>query len=121
MGGRGSVSGFVSRAPNAGKATIADAKVTKFLLDPTKKHYAEFAAVGYSRDDPDRLKRDLLDGLQNNDAKMYNVNASGNRPIEVDMMLGVTRKARFRTAWQIDRGTDFPRFISAYRIGVNRK
>lgn len=36
MGGRGAVSGFVSKIPNADKATIADSKITKFLLDPEK-------------------------------------------------------------------------------------
>lgn len=121
MGGRGSASGFVGRVPNAGKATIADAKVTKFLLDPSKKHYREFAAVGYSESDPGRLKQDLLEGLSSNSAKEYEANVHGDRSFEVDMQLGVTRKARFRTAWQIDKGTDKPRFITAYRIGVNRK
>lgn len=121
MGGRGATSGFVNRVPNADKATIADSKITKFLLDPTKKHYAEFVAVGYSKDDPERLKRDLLEGLPNSGAKMYEANAHGDRSFEVDMMLGVTRKAKFRTAWQIDRGSDSPRFITAHRIGVNRK
>ncbi len=121
MGGRGAVSGFVSKIPNADKATIADSKITKFLLDPGKKHYAEFVAVGYSKDDPERLKRDLLKGLPNNRAKMHEVNAHGDRSFEVDMMLGVNRKAKFRTAWQIDRGADNPRFITAHRIGVNRK
>lgn len=121
MGGRGAVSGFVNKVPNADSATIADSKITKFLLDPTKKHYAEFVAVGYSKDDPERLKRDLLEGLPNSGAKMYEVNAQGDRSFEVDMILGVTRKAKFRTAWQIDKGSDSPRFITAHRIGVNRK
>ena len=121
MGGRGAVSGFVSRIPNAEKATIAESKITNYLLDPTKKHYAEFAAVGYSESDPERLKRDLLEGLRNNEAKTFEPNQHGDRAFEVDMMLGVTRKAKFRSAWQIDRGADNPRFVTAHRIGVNRK
>lgn len=103
------------------RGIIANSKITKFLLDPTKKHYAEFVAVGYSKDDPECLKRDLLEGLSNGGAKMYEANAHGDRSFGVDMMLGVTRKAKFRTAWQIDKGSDSPCFISTYRIGVNRK
>jgi len=121
MGGRGASSGFVSKIPNAESATIADNKITKFLLDPEKKHYAEFIAVGYSKDDPERLKRDLLAGLNTSSAKMYEKNSHGDTAFEVDMMLGVTRKAKFRTAWQIDRGAENPRFITAHRIGVDRK
>lgn len=121
MGGRGAASGIMSSAPNAERATIADGKITKYLLDPAKKHYSEFIAVGYSKDNPDRLKRDLLAGLRKNPAKVYSANVHGNRAIEVDMMLGVTRKEKFRTGWQIDNGTDYPRFITAHRIGVNRK
>lgn len=121
MGGRGAVSGFVNRVPNAEKAVIADSKVTKYLLDPAKKHYSEFVAVGYSEDNPEQLKHDLLRGIVNNSAKEYEVDTHGNRAYEVDMQLGVSHKAKFRTAWQIDKGTNFPRFITAHRIGGNRK
>lgn len=120
MGGRGAVSGFVNRIPNADKATIADSKITKYLLDPAKPHYAEFVAVGYSKDDPERLKRDLLEGLSNSGAKAYEANSNGDRSFVSSMMLGVTRKAKFRTVWQIDEGSNSPRFITAYRIGVKR-
>lgn len=121
MGGRGAVSGFVSKVPNAEKATIADSKVTKYLLDPEKKHYTEFVDVGYSKDDPERLKHDLLEGLNTSNAKMFEKNAHGDRSFEADMMLGVSRKEKFRTVWQIDKGAENPRFITAYRIGVDRK
>lgn len=121
MGGRGAVSGFVNRVPNAKNAVIADAKITKFLLAPNQKHYDEFVSVGYSADKPEQLKSDLLRGLTENEAKEYVANAHGDRSFEVDMMLGVDRKAKFRTAWQIDNGTITPRFITAHRIGGNRK
>lgn len=121
MGGRGAVSGFVPELPNYQRATIAEAKITKYLLDPERKHYPEFVAVGYSADNPERLKNDLLDGLRNNRAKAYEPDENGATAFEVDMMLGVTRKARFRTGWRIDAWQANPRFITAHRIGANRK
>ena len=121
MGGRGSAGGFIAKIPRADKAHIPDAKVVKYLLKPETKHYEEFIAVGYSKNDPDRLKSDLLNGLQSNRAKVYEANKHGNTAYEVDMTLGITTKARFRTAWQIDKGSDSPRFVTAYRIGGKSK
>lgn len=121
MGGRGSFSGFVDTVQNAERATIADSKISNYLLDPTKKHYAEFVAVGYSQADPERLKRDLLNGLKSNKAKTFGPNASGARTFEVDVELGVTHKKKFRTIWQIDSDATAPRLITAHRIGGNRK
>lgn len=121
MGGRGAASSFVSRVPNAEKAVIADSKITKYLLDPAKKHYQEFISVGYSKSDPEQLKSDLLKGVANSPAKEYEIDTYGNRAYEVDMRLGINQKAKFRTAWQIDKGSSNPRFITAHRIGDNRK
>jgi len=71
LGGRGAAAGFATRIPGADKAYIPDKKVVNFLLDPEKKHYKEFAAVGYSKEDPEKLKNDLLEGLKQNEAKIY--------------------------------------------------
>ncbi len=121
LGGRGAASGLVNRVPNAGKAIIAEAKITKYLLDPTRVHYKEFVAVGYSKNNPEQLTKDLSEGLKGNVAVAFEANEHGDRTFNVDMMLGVTRKARFRTAWQIDKGNNVPRFITAFRIGAKRK
>ena len=121
MGGRGAESGLVSRVPNANNATIADSKITKYLLDPTKKHYQEFVAVGYSENNPEILKNDLLKAAKESAAMAFEPNTHGNRTFHIDTMLGVTRKARFRTVWQIDTGKDSPRFITAFRIGAKQR
>lgn len=117
MGGRGSSSGIIRRVPNAKNATIADSKITQFLLMPGKKHYAEFISVGYSENNPEQLQIDLLNGLMYNSAKEYKTNEYGNKVYEVDMILGITKKKKFRTGWQIDKGSTHPRFITAHRIG----
>lgn len=121
MGGRGAASGFVNSVPNADRATIADNKITRYLLDPTKEHYHEFIAVGYSENDPERLTKDLLEGVKGSVALAFEANEHGDRMFNVDMMLGVTQKKRFRTAWQIDKGKSYPRFVTAFRIGAKRK
>lgn len=121
MGGRGAESGLVNRVPNASKATIADSKITRWLLDPAKKHYQEFAAVGYSENNPEILRNDLLRGIKESTAMAFEMNEHGDRIFNVDMFLGVDRKERFRTSWQIDKGKKYPRFITAFRIGAKRK
>ena len=121
MGGRGSASGFIKQIPNANDALIPDKKITNYLLDSSKTHYAEFIAVGYSENNPEQLKRDILEGLKNNTAKEYAPNSYGHKAYEVDMILGITTRRTFRTVWQIDKGKTNPRFITAHRIGRNRK
>lgn len=116
MGGRGGFSGIVHRVPNYKNATVADAKITKYCLDPNRKHYKEFTDVGYSKNDPERLKKDLLKGLAENEAESTFPNEHGDRSFTVYMKLGVTKKRTFRTGWQIDKGTNFPKFVTAYRV-----
>ena len=116
MGGRGASSGIVHRVPNYEKATIADAKITKYCLDPSRVHYKEFVDVGYSKDDPERLKKDLLRGLAENEAEISKPNAHGDVSLTVYMKLGVTSKKTFRTGWQIDKETTHPKFVTAYRV-----
>lgn len=121
MGGRGASSGLVHRVPNYSKATIADAKITKYCLDPSKAHYKEFIDVGYSKDNPEQLKNDLLKGLSENEAESTFPNEHGNRSFTVYMKLGITKKRTFKAVWQIDEGTNYPRFVTAYRNDKKRR
>lgn len=116
MGGRGASSGIVHRMPNYKNATIAEPKITKYCLDPDKKHYKEFIDVGYSKDAPEQLKQDLLNGLAENEAEGTFPNEHGDRSFSVYMELGVTKKKIFKTVWQIDKGTTHPKFITAFRV-----
>lgn len=63
MGRRGNSGGIAHRVPDYENAAISEAKIMKYCLDLNKKHYEEFTDVGYSKDDPERLKQDLLKGL----------------------------------------------------------
>ena len=117
MGGRGAAGGFVPRLPRKEKAFIHDNKITKFLLLPGAKHYKEFERVGYTPSDKERLRNDILAGLEQNEAKYFEPNKHGDTAYQVNMRLGISKKRWFVTAWQIDKGTDFPRFITAHMIG----
>lgn len=116
MGGRGSASGFVTRLPNHQNATIAERKITEYLLKPGTKHYQDFIDVGYSANNPEKLRNDILNGLKTNKALSFEENQHGNRAYQVDMELGITHKKLFRTSWQVDKGKEFPKLTSAYRI-----
>lgn len=121
MGGRGAAGGFVPRLPRMEKAFIHEDKITKFLLKPGAKHYAEFERVGYTPADTERLKRDILAGLQENEAKFFEPNEYGHTTYQVNMLLGVTKKRWFTTGWQIDKGSDYPRLTTAHMIGGETK
>lgn len=121
MGGRGAAGGFVNRLPRSEQAFIHEDKITKFLLKPGAKHYKEFERVGYSPTDKERLKQDILEGLKHNEAKFFDTNEYGNTAYQVNMLLGITQKRWFATAWQIDKGKNYPRLITAHMIGDDDK
>lgn len=98
------------------KPFIHDDKITKFLLKPGAKHYLDFEKVGYTSEDTDLLKQDILNGFSENEMAEYQKNEkTGVVTFNVYMMLGKTKKKRFCTGWQIDAGSDFPRLITGFR------
>lgn len=115
MGGRGTVSGVVKRTPNYKNATIPNPKIENYLLKDGAKHYKEFIDVGYSSDYPQQLKKDLLNGLAENEAIATNPNAHGAKSYTVYMKLGITKKRTFKTIWRIDNKSTTPRLVTAYR------
>lgn len=110
-------SGMDSGIIKAGnKPFIHDDKITKFLLKPGAKHYLDFEKVGYTSEDADLLKQDILNGFSENEMAEYQKNEkTGVVTFNVYMMLGKTKKKRFCTGWQIDAGSDFPRLITGFR------
>lgn len=117
MGGRGSVSGFTARLPNYQRAVILGDKVKNYLLNPDKSNgKAEFfRALGYTMKDARRFSRDIRQGLKENKALVFEPNKYGNVMYNVTMNLGTTTKTPVLTVWQIDKGTNKPRFITAYK------
>ena len=116
MGGRGNVSGFISRLPNYQRARILGDKVKNYLLNPNKSNGKSelFRSLGYTMKDAKRLSRDIQDGLKNNRAVQYEPNKHGNVMYNVTMRIGKDKTA-IKTVWQIDKGSNIPRFITAYK------
>jgi len=104
--------------PNADRAIIASEKLTGYLLNVSHKRGGPKArmllSVGYRSDNPQSLESDLrvqhlsLDVTRTHNAYgvVYEIEGPINTPSG--------RSVRFRSVWQVDTGTDVPRFITMY-------
>ena len=105
--------------PNADRAIIAAEKLTGYLLNVSHKRGGAKArlllSVGYRLDDPQLLESDLrtqhlsLD-LTRTSQNWYGVVYEIEGPIKTPS----GRIVRFCSIWQVDTGTDVPRFITMY-------
>lgn len=95
--------------------TIAEPKISKFLLKPGAKHSAEFFDVGYTEQDGAILNTDIY--KQFNDALKTDIRIAddGTESFSIFMELGTTKKRTFRTVWQRDSDSEKPRLITAHR------
>ena len=105
----------VKRLPNHKNAYIPSDKLKNYLLNPSKDpgKSKAFKALGYNMRNADKLEADILDGLRHNSGATYAPNKYGT-PAEVTMTLGITKRVKVRTAWMYDKGSNKPRFITAY-------
>lgn len=117
MGGRGAASGFVTRLPNYQRAEVLGSKVKNYLLNPNKSNgkHLFFKSIGYNMKNSHRLEHDIRKGLKTNKALAFKRNKYGNAAYQVIMELGIGEKVSVLTAWQIDKGSNTPRFITAYK------
>lgn len=115
MGGRGSSSGIVNRLPNHKNAVISRNKLKNYLLNPTKAPAKSkfFNGLGYNMKNYQRLDNDIRNGLFKNEAQEFNANKHGHKAYSVTMELGIGKKKKTVTGWQIDKGDNKPRLISA--------
>ena len=94
---------------------IEDRKITGYLLNPEKTHYKDFVDVGYSKDNPQKLYDDIVSNFNETKAVNHRINYDEYDTYSVFMELGVDKKARFRTVWEIKNKGDKPRLVSAHR------
>lgn len=117
MGGRGASSGG-GRLPNYKNAEINRNKLKNYLLNPNKSPAKAkfFNGLGYNTRNWRRFESDIREGLKDNPAKAQIVNKYGHAvtAYEVNMPLGINRKAMVFTSWQRDEGSKIPRLITAY-------
>ena len=95
--------------------TIAEPKISQFLLKPGAKHSAEFFDVGYSDQDGALLNTDIYHQFDESLKTDIRVTEDGAEKFSIFMELGKDKKRVFRTVWQCDPGSKKPRLITAHR------
>lgn len=107
------------KAPNADRAIIAAEKLTGYLLNVSHKRGAAKArlllSVGYRSDGPEILEADLRRQHLTLDVTRTSENVYG-IVYEIDGPIRTPsgKVMRFCSIWQVDTGTDMPRFITMY-------
>ena len=105
--------------PNADRAIIAHEKLTGYLLNVSHKRGGPKArlllSVGYRLDNPHSLESDLRAQHLPLDVTRTHENPYGVvYEIEGPIKTPSGRSIRFCSVWQVDTGTDVPRFITMY-------
>jgi hypothetical protein len=107
------------KVPNADRAVIAAAKLGGYLLNVSHKRGGPKArlllSVGYRSDNPQSLESDLRVQHLSLDVTRTHQSAYGVvYEIEGPITTPNRRTVRFCSVWQVDTGTDVPRFITMY-------
>ena len=105
--------------PNADRAIVAADKLTGYLLNVSHKRGGAKArlllSVGYRADNPQVLESDLRTQHLSLDVTRTHESAYGVvYEIEGPIRTPSGRDVRFCSVWQVDTGTDVPRFITMY-------
>jgi hypothetical protein len=107
------------KVPNADRAIIAADKLTGYLLNVSHKRGGPKArlllSVGYRSDNPRSLEADLRVQHLSRDVTRTHQNAYGVvYEIEGPIRTPSGTSVHFCSVWQVDTGTDIPRFITMY-------
>jgi SPX domain protein involved in polyphosphate accumulation len=105
------------KIPNSDRAIIEPSKLTEYLLNPEHKRGGAKAKLlrqfGYSLENWQQLESDIRKFHLVKDVNLITETAYGVRYVVIaNLFTPVNRPLSVRTAWQIDKGTDFPRFIT---------
>ena len=91
-------------------------KIQRYLLLPGTKHYSEFHDVGFCPSNDIELFKQIESQFDKKKAEGFRYDADS-ISYSIIMMLGMSdNKAPFLTAWQEDRISPLPRFVTAYRV-----
>jgi hypothetical protein len=112
---------FIRRdeVPNADRAIIAADKLAGYLLNVSHKRGGPKArllvSLGYRLDNPQSLESDLRFQHLSLDVTRTHQNPYGVvYEVEAPIKTPNGRSVRFCAVWQVDTGTDMPRFITMY-------
>lgn len=102
---------FVEQAP----CITTPKKYTGYFLKPEAKHSQDFFSVGYTQDNPLRLRYDMARQFDMNRAEDIEELGGGARKFNIYMELGVTKKKTFCTCWIQDTPDSLPRIVTGFR------
>ena len=114
MGGRRSWSGSTPRLRNYRNAVIRRERISDYLLNPSKSRgKAEFLrSLGYNMRSQSRLREDLREGLRSNKARVSEPNRFGRVHFQVNMEIGINRRAKVVTGWFMNKGDKAPQLAT---------
>lgn len=105
------------KLPNVDRAIIESGKLTDYLLNLNHKRGGTKAKLllqcGYSQENWQRLEGDIRNFHLSAEVEVVRETMYGIRyEISAYLCTPMGRQLLVRTVWQIDKGTDFPRFIT---------
>ena len=102
---------FVENAP----CLTTPKKFTGYFLNPEAKHAEDFINVGYTKEDPMRLRYDIAKQFDMSKAVDFKEMPDGAIRFNIYMELGVTKKRRFLIGWIQDTPDSVPRIVTGFR------
>jgi len=107
------------KLPNSLRATVSRTKVLGYLLDDShprgRSKAAFFRRLGFGPTDPRLLEDELMRLARENDVLLSTETEFGVRyVIDGWVVSPVATRAEIRTVWFVDRGEEFPRFVTAH-------
>lgn len=102
---------FVENAP----CLTTPKKFTGYFLNPEAKHAEDFFNVGYTKEDPMRLRYDIAKQFDMSKAVDFKEMPDGAIRFNIYMELGVTKKRRFLIGWIQDTPDSVPRIVTGFR------
>lgn len=110
------------RLPNAERAVAIIEKLRGYSLNPDHDegmHKARVfrAALGFTAADAERLRQMVLDAAQTEEATVGKLLPHGQMYVVDFETQGLHDVVTIRTAWIIERDTDFPRLVTCYVKG----
>ena len=113
------------KLPNRERAVIPEAKIRAYLLSFSHQHGRHkavfFGQLGFSQERWQELASALRAHVERHEVGKAQESPFGMRyAVDGDLSTPSGRVVRVRTVWYVERGEDFPRFVTAYPLESGR-
>lgn len=107
------------KLPNAERAVVEIEKLRDYALNPEHdegQHKARVfrSALGFTRDDAERLRVMILEAVLGEDATEGKLTRHGRLYAVEFVTRGLNGDVTVRTGWIVRHGEDFPRLVTCY-------